>query len=55
MIRYAARRLAVTAPILLLISLATFWAAGEIASPAAQLTVNPRISAYSLQAYIDSL
>lgn len=55
MIRYAARRLAVTAPILLLISLATFWAAGEIASPAAQLVVNPRISAEARQAYIDSL
>ena len=55
MIRYAARRLVVTAPILLLISLATFWAAGEIASPAAQLTVNPRISAEARQAYIDSL
>jgi len=55
MIRYAARRLAVTAPILLFISLATFWAAGEISSPAAQLTVNPRISAEARQAYIDSL
>ena len=55
MIRYAARRLAVTAPILLLISLATFWAAGQISSPAAQLTVNPRISAEARQAYIDSL
>ncbi len=55
MIRYAARRLAVTAPILLLISLATFWAAGKISSPAAQIAVNPRISAEARRAYIDSL
>ena len=55
MIRYAARRLAVTAPILLLISLATFWAAGKISSPAAQIAVNPRISAEARQAYAESL
>ena len=55
MIRYAARRLAVTAPILLLISLATFWAAGKITSPAAQIAVNPRISAEARQAYAESL
>ena len=55
MIRYAARRLAVTAPILLLISLATFWAAGKISSPAAQIAVNPRISAEARQAYVESL
>ena len=55
MIRYAARRLAVTAPILLLISLATFWAAGKISSPAAQIAVNPRISAEARRAYVESL
>ena len=55
MIRYAARRLAVTAPILLLISLATFWAAGKISSPAAQIAVNPRISAEARRAYAESL
>ena len=55
MIRYAVRRLAVTAPILLLISLATFWAAGKITSPAAQIAVNPRISAEARQAYAESL
>ena len=55
MIRYAARRLAVTAPILLAISFATFWAANEISSPSAQLTVNPRISAEARQAYVESL
>ena len=55
MIRYAVRRLAVTAPILLVISFATFWATGEISSPAAQLTVNPRISAEAKQAYVESL
>ena len=55
MIRYAARRLAVTAPILLLISLATFWAAGKISSPVAQIAVNPRISAEARRAYAESL
>ena len=55
MIRYAARRLTVTAPILLAISFATFWAANEISSPSAQLTVNPRISAEARQAYVESL
>ena len=55
MIRYAARRLAVTAPILLAISFVTFWAANEISSPSAQLTVNPRISAEARQAYVESL
>ena len=55
MIRYAARRLAVTVPILLAISFATFWAANEISSPSAQLTVNPRISAEARQAYVESL
>ena len=55
MIRYAAGRLAVTVPILLAISFATFWAAGEISSPAAQLTLNPRISPEARRAYIESL
>ena len=55
MIRYAVRRLAVMAPILLLISLATFWAAGKISSPAAQIAVNPRISAEARRAYAESL
>ena len=55
MIWYVARRLAVTAPILLAISFAVFWAAGEISSPTAQLTVNPRISADAKQAYVESL
>jgi peptide/nickel transport system permease protein len=54
-ISYAIRRLAVTVPILFAISFATFWAAGEISSPAAQLTLNPRISAEAKQAYIESL
>ena len=55
MISYAARRLAVTAPILLVISFATFWAAGEISSPTAQIALNPRISAEARQAYVESL
>lgn len=55
MIRYAAGRLAVTVPILLAVSFATFWAAGEISSPAAQLTLNPRISPEARRAYIESL
>ena len=55
MIRYAVRRLVVTIPILLVISFATFWAAGEISSPTAQLTLNPRISPEAKQAYIESL
>ena len=55
MIRFAVRRLAVMAPILLFISLATFWAAGKISSPAAQIAVNPRISAEARQAYVESL
>ena len=55
MIRYTARRLAVTAPILLAISFAVFWAAGQISSPTAQLTVNPRISAEAKRAYVESL
>ena len=55
MISYAARRLAVTAPILLVISFATFWAAGEISSPTAQIALNPRISAEARRAYAESL
>ena len=55
MIRYSIRRLAVTAPILLAISLATFWAAGQISSPTAQLNVNPRITTEAKQAYVESL
>ncbi len=55
MIRYAAGRLAITVPILLAVSFATFWAAGEISSPAAQLTLNPRISPEARRAYIESL
>ena len=43
------------APILLAVSLAAFWAAGEITSPAAQLTLNPRITPEAKQAYIESL
>ena len=48
MIRYAARRLAVTAPILLVISFATFWAAGEIFVDRARHLVLP-VLALSLQ------
>ena len=55
MIRYALRRLTVAVPIRLAVSLVTFWAAGEITSPAAQLTLNPRISPGAKQAYIESL
>ena len=55
MIAYALRRLAVTVPVLVVISFGTFWAAGEISSPAAQLTLNPRISPDAKQAYIESL
>lgn len=55
MIRYAAGRLAVTVPILLAVSFATFWAAGEISSPTAQLTLNPRISPEARRAYFESL
>ena len=55
MIRYALRRVLVAAPILLAVSLAAFWAAGEITSPAAQLTLNPRIAPEAKQAYIESL
>jgi len=54
-IRYAAGRLAITVPILLAVSFATFWAAGEISSPAAQLTLNPRISPEARRAYVESL
>ena len=43
------------APILLAVSLAAFWAAGEITSPAAQLTLNPRITPEAKHAYIESL
>ena len=55
MIGFAARRLAITAPILLAISFAVFWAAGSISSPTAQLTLNPRMSAEAKQAYVESL
>lgn len=55
MIRYAGRRVAVTVPILLAISFVTFWAANKISSPAAQLTLNPRISAEARRAYVESL
>ena len=55
MIRYALRRLTVAVPILLAVSLVTFWAAGKITSPAAQLTLNPRITPEAKQAYIQSL
>ena len=55
MIRYALRRLTVAVPILVAVSLVTFWAAGEITSPAAQLTLNPRIAPGAKQAYIESL
>lgn len=55
MIGYALRRLAVTVPVLVVISFGTFWAAGEISSPAAQLTLNPRISPEAKQAYIELL
>ena len=55
MISYAARRLAATAPILLVISFATLWAAGEISSPTAQIALNPRISAEARRAYAESL
>jgi len=54
-IGYALRRLAVTVPVLVVISFGTFWAAGEISSPAAQLTLNPRISPEAKQAYIELL
>ena len=55
MIRYAAGRIAVTVPILLAVSFATFWAAGQITSPVAQLTLNPRISVEAKAAYVESL
>ena len=55
MIRYSLRRLAAAVPILVAVSLVTFWAAGEITSPAAQLTLNPRITPEAKQAYIESL
>lgn len=55
MLRYAVRRLVIAAPILLLLAVAAFWAAGEITSPAAQLTLNPRITPEAKQAYLESL
>lgn len=55
MIRYSIRRLAAAIPILVVISIGTFWAAREISSPEAQLTLNPRISPDAKQAYIESL
>ena len=55
MILYALRRLAITVPVLVVISFGTFWAAGEISSPTAQLTLNPRISPEAKQAYVESL
>ena len=55
MIGYALRRLAITVPALGAISFAVFWAAGEISSPTAQLTLNPRVSAEAKQEYVRSL
>ena len=55
MIAYALRRLAITVPVLVVISFGTFWAAGEISSPTAQLTLNPRISPEAKQAYVELL
>ena len=55
MIAYALRRLAITIPVLVVISFGTFWAAGEISSPTAQLTLNPRISPEAKQAYVELL
>ena len=55
MIGYALRRLAITVPVLVVISFGTFWAAGQISSPTAQLTLNPRISPEAKQAYVELL
>ena len=55
MVRYALRRLAVTLPILGLISLGAFWAADQITTPTALIAVNPRISAADRAAYVEAL
>lgn len=53
--RFIAKRIAITIPILVVVSIAIFASARYIASPEGQLTLNPRISAEDRARYRESL
>ena len=55
MARYVLVRIAMTAPILLGISFASFWAANQVSDPTVALTVNPRIAPEDIAAYREHL
>jgi peptide/nickel transport system permease protein len=55
LLRYTLKRVLIAIPTLLVISIAVFWAAREIASPVGQLSLNPRISAEDRQRFREQL
>jgi peptide/nickel transport system permease protein len=55
LLRYTLKRILIAIPTLLVISIAVFWAAREIASPVGQLSLNPRISAEDRQRFREQL
>jgi peptide/nickel transport system permease protein len=55
LLRYTLKRILIAIPTLLVISIAVFWAAREIASPVGQLSLNPRISPEDRQRFREAL